>query len=114
MAHNRLSAPQTYQLLKWLDTEEMRARALQETDEVMAAAASKENGFVVTPSNIAGARTTLNLKKRAEPAPAQTQDLTALEELLAEQAGRISALEHNTQALLDRVKTLEVKTQRIR
>lgn len=112
MSRCLLSQTQTYQLLRWLDTEPMRARLMETTDDVMAAEVMKALGFPISPGNILGVRRTLGLRKRAEPAPAKpSADLAALEELLAEQAGKINALEHNVQVLLDRVHTLE-KTPR--
>lgn len=108
MSRSILNHQQTYKLLSWLDTPEHREKLLEVTDEEMSQRASRELGMTITDHNIRGARRTLGLKKRAEAAPkSATPDLAALEELLAEQNSRIYALEHNVQALLDRVTTLE-------
>lgn len=108
MARSILNHQQTYKLLVWLDTPERRTEMLEHTDEDMSQRASRELGITITANNISGARRTLGLKKRAEPAPQEpSKDIAALEELLAEQNHRIHALEHNVQALLDRMTTVE-------
>ena len=108
MARSLLNHSQSYRLTRWMDTESMKTAAVESTDEAIARQASKELGFSCSANNIASVRRTLGLRKRAETPPsAPTPDQAALEELLNEQNNRIHALEHNVQALLDRVTGIE-------
>ncbi len=122
---NTLSGGESYQLLRLLDTPEMRAMMEAHSDNDVLESIKDKLPFRLVISNITTARISLGIKKREAYArqngsQVPAGDLKALEELVAEQEKRILRCENlishfkdSHQQALDRIKNLEQKPRGI-